>query len=547
MAKINAMAEINATSEKLISEFADNYMEKVFYFCLKKTGDRLEAENLVQDIALNIIAALNKGTVPTNFPAWVWRIARNRYCAWADDKHKNAEFMIGTDIGDYEIDDKSEGALDKMIRHEQTALLRRELAFIRSEYRELIVAYYIENKSVRDIATSFSLSESAVKQRLYRIRNILKEGMNMAREFGPKSYKPENIWLNASGDLRSNLPWKATERKMQKNILLEAFNNPSSIEELAVALGISVPYMQEEADILIRSTLLKKVGDKYVTNFPILSSNVQRKIYNTLKSRSKERAMLIADIADDSVTKIRALGCVRNGKITDEELKWWIVCSVSHISSMASADFRTTPRENGERWGFVGYEESVLPLNDAGGLSNINCGDWEKFVLRHFVVQNYRIGEEVKLPYDKYDQALLLKDIIKNERNISSLNTAEAELWEKIDGVYAHADENGNIIPDILIFEGGGYCGDVPSLAVQIYSAHPDYEKLLEIDKNMHHAIVEILKQEGSPVIAEQLDFVASMADRIEGMSFAEITNTGKLTVPDDPEHCKAVIDLWIS
>ena len=50
------MAEINAMSEKLISDFADNYMEKVFYFCLKKTGDRLEAKDLVQDIALNIIA-----------------------------------------------------------------------------------------------------------------------------------------------------------------------------------------------------------------------------------------------------------------------------------------------------------------------------------------------------------------------------------------------------------------------------------------------------------------------------------------------------------
>lgn len=541
------MAEINAMSEKLISDFADKYMKKVYYFCLKKTGDRLEANDLVQDIALNIIAALNKGTIPTNFSAWIWRIARNRYSAWADSKHKNAEFIIGTDIGDYEIDDKSESALDKMIRHEQIALLRRELAFIRSEYRELIVAYYIENKSVRDIATSFSLSESAVKQRLHRTRNILKEGMNMAREFGPKSYKPENIWLNASGDLRSGLPWKATERKMQKNILLEVFNNPSSMEELAVALGISVPYMQEEVDILIRSTLLKKVGDKYVTNFPILSPDIQRKIFDTLKGRAKERAVLIANIADDSVTKIRALGCVWNGKITDEELKWWIACSVSHISSMASADFRVTPRENGERWGLVGYEESVLSLPDTGGLSNINCGDWEKVVLRHFVVHNYRIGEEVSPPYGMYDQALLLADIIRNKRNVSSLSTAEYDLWKKIDGLYAHADENGNIIPDILIFEGGGYCGDVPDLAVQIYSAHHDYERLLEIDKNMHLAIVEILKQERSPVIVEQLNFVASMADRIEGMSFAEIANTGKLTVPDDPEHCRAVIDLWIS
>ena len=541
------MEETNAMSEKLIAEFADNYMKKIFYFCLKRTGNRIEAEDLAQDIALNIIAALNKGTIITNFSAWVWRIARNRYSAWVDGKHKNTEFIIGIDVDNYEIDDEGERVLDNMIRYKQIGLLKRELAFIRSEYREIVVAYYIEDKSVRDIATLFSLSESAVKQRLYRARNMLKEGMNMTREFGPKSYKPENAWFNASGDLRSGLPWKATERKLQKNVLLEALNNPSTVEELAVALGISVPYMQEEVDILIRSTLLKKAGDKYVTNFPILSSDVQRKIYDTQKSLAKERAELIASITGDSVAKIRELGCIRNGKITDEELKWWIACSVSHISSMASADFRVTPRENGEKWGLVGYEESVLPLPDTGGLSNINCGDWEHVVLRHFVVHNYRIGEEVRPSYDMYNQALLLADIIRNNRNVSSLNVTEYELWKQVDGLYAHADENGMIIPDILIFEGGGYCGDVPDLAVQIYSAHPDYDKLMGIDRNMHLAIMEILRQEGSSVIAEQINFVASMADRIEGMSFADILDTGKLTVPDAPEHCKAVIDLWIS
>ena len=31
------MADIVKNSEKLIADFAENYMEKIFYFCLKKT------------------------------------------------------------------------------------------------------------------------------------------------------------------------------------------------------------------------------------------------------------------------------------------------------------------------------------------------------------------------------------------------------------------------------------------------------------------------------------------------------------------------------
>ena len=53
--------------ERLIKEFAESYMEKLFYFCLKKTGSHTEAEDLTQDIALQIITALNKGTIPTSF------------------------------------------------------------------------------------------------------------------------------------------------------------------------------------------------------------------------------------------------------------------------------------------------------------------------------------------------------------------------------------------------------------------------------------------------------------------------------------------------
>ena len=156
------MQNTNQIRDQLINEFTLNYMEKLFYFCLKKTGNNAEAEDLTQDISLQIITALNKGTIPTSFSAWIWRIARNRYSVWAKEKHSRNESVTGSDIGDYEIEDESENILEEMIHTEQMALLRRELAFIKSDYRNIVVAYYIENKSVRDIALSLSISISAV-------------------------------------------------------------------------------------------------------------------------------------------------------------------------------------------------------------------------------------------------------------------------------------------------------------------------------------------------------------------------------------------------
>ena len=177
------MTEPNDIRSYLTKDFAENYMEKLFYFCLKKTGNNAEAENLTQDIALNVISELNKGTIPENFSAWIWKIARNRYSAWAEKRHRQNEILLSTDISDYEIETDDEDPLGKVILGEQISFLRRELAFIKRDYREIIVSYYIENRSIADISAKLSLSQEAVKKRLQRARKILKEGMEMSREF----------------------------------------------------------------------------------------------------------------------------------------------------------------------------------------------------------------------------------------------------------------------------------------------------------------------------------------------------------------------------
>ena len=291
------MQETNKMRDQLINEFAENYMEKLFYFCLKKTGSYIEAEDLTQDVALQIITALNKGTIPTSFSAWIWQIARNRYSVWAKEKHKQNESVTGSDIGDYEIEDESENILDEMIHTEQMALLRRELAFIKSDYRNIVVAYYIENKSVRDIALSLSISIIAVQQRLHRARIILKEGMNMAREFGKLSYNPENIaFINNGLHGANHEPWNYISRSLCKNILLAAYRTPSTAEELAMEVGVALPYMEEELRGLVDATLMKKNGNKYETNFFIVSADAQEKINVHLRAITPEltRAVISA-------------------------------------------------------------------------------------------------------------------------------------------------------------------------------------------------------------------------------------------------------------
>lgn len=531
------MAEAIFKSDSFVNELTKNYMDKLFYFCLKKTGDSFEAENLTSDILLNIVSSLERGDKPNCFSAWVWQIARNRYSVWAKRKHNRNEWLTGNDINDYEIADNNAKPEDKLMQSENMYLLRRELAFISSEYRNIIVAYYIEDRKISDIAISLNLPEGTVKTKLFRARKVLKEGMDMAKEFGVRSYKPEDVRFVASGNQPSGLPWKAVQRKIPKNILLEADNNPSTIEELALALGTAVPYMEEEVEILERATLLKKIGNKYITNFFISSKECQLEVYNAQRKRSKERSEIIDKIVTDSLESIRKLGIVPN-HISDTDLKWWaIIYAVEfYISNVQQYDFcHPEKRDNGETWGFIGFENLDLPESCFIGK---NGSGSKKCNFLAYKISDYglwdRVGEM------DYIQAAFFGDVIKNNRNASSFTETELDVWKGINGRFAHLDDDGNIIPDILVIEKSKL-----QEYVKILMAHPLCEKIIALLSEAYDETVKILKKSGNAILEKQFSYCAAMQiSPIIMMTVHDEVAAGRLIVPENPN--KSTIAMWL-
>lgn len=391
--------------EQRIAEFTANYMEKLFYFCLRKTGNETEAEDLTQDIALNIIVALNKGTVPVNFSAWVWQIARNRYSSWADAKHRRNESVAGSDIGDCTIEDRSEPVLDKMVHREQLALLRRELAFIKSEYRTIVVAYYIENNSIHTIASALSLSVTAVQQRLHRARILLKEGMYMAREFGKLSYSPENISFICNGLFGSaGEPWNYLRRSLCKNILLAAYRTPAPAKELAMELGVALPYMEDELNDLVSATLMKKNGNRYETNFFIVSAEAQKKITDHLQGIVSELTKAVIDSLEYEVAW-KNENCPQWHEVYQpyEDMKWaLLMCQTDFVSfdtlNAFNENRKVLPKASLGTWG-----HSIRPNNGEWDILGMETfyGEHPAFVGLHGCIAS---EEERNLPNIDFQQ-----------------------------------------------------------------------------------------------------------------------------------------------
>lgn len=515
----------------LAEQYAEEYLSKVFYFCLKKTSDPQEAEELSSEISVHILHQLEKGVAPQHFSAWVWKIARNRYSGWAVKKRKNAAAGGGVALSP-PVDVES-----TLIRGEELALLRRELAFTTADYRNLLIAYYLDDLSVREIAARTGLTAGNVKTRLFRARTLLKEGMAMAREFGARSYKPEEVHFAASGNQPSGLPWKAVERKIPKNILLETSGNPSTLEELSMALGIALPYMEEEVRLLCDATLLRKNGDKYITNFMILSRECQLDIYHLQRKDGKKRSALADRIAQDSLDAIRKLD-IAGAQIGDDDLKWWVILHLlDHGVTRLTTEgiYNPKQRENGETWGFIGYEtgwEAPEPIrmghNGNGGSATFwaykigNYGLWD------------RAGEM------DYSSVQLLAELISDHRTVDTLSELEQEIWKKIDGRFAHADQAGHIVPDILVLKP-----DATGQVDHILEQHPLFPELIRLIQNAYDGTAEILKRNSPREIHSELSYCTAMEIlSLRMMTVNDEVEAGKLKVPAKPE--KSTLAMYL-
>lgn len=63
--------------------------------------------------------------------------------------------------------------------------------------------------------------------------------------------------------------------ELTQEILLEAYDNPSTAGELSLALGIAMPYMEDEIRLLLEAELLRCENGRYKTNMNILSKKAQ--------------------------------------------------------------------------------------------------------------------------------------------------------------------------------------------------------------------------------------------------------------------------------
>lgn len=184
------LERLRMRDEAAFNELVRRHEGRVFRLLVRMLGDRAEAEDLAQEVFITVFKSIETFRGDSELGTWIYRIAANHSknrVKYLGRRARSAQRTFD------EIDPAHAGgealAAEKIARpdelaqgHEVEGMLKRALAALDPEQREVLVLRDLENLTYEEIQTITGLAEGTVKSRLHRARLSLGERMRTMRE-----------------------------------------------------------------------------------------------------------------------------------------------------------------------------------------------------------------------------------------------------------------------------------------------------------------------------------------------------------------------------
>lgn len=155
------------------------YQRLICSLAYSSLGSLNESEDLAQEVFVEAWKKLRDLREPEKLKSWLCGILRFKI---SHHWRKNARQPMGHahELPEEDVlESDAESVETSAMKEEEKALLWRSLETVPETYRDTLILYYREHKSLEHVASELDLSEDTVKQRLSRGRKLLqKEMMN---------------------------------------------------------------------------------------------------------------------------------------------------------------------------------------------------------------------------------------------------------------------------------------------------------------------------------------------------------------------------------
>lgn len=176
--------DVLAGRKQRYAEIVTRYQQPVFNLMLRSTRDESDAADLTQEVFYKAFKKLASYRPEFSLFSWLYTLAINVANDWGRSQsraHKKLQSLKDDDLATINTTHHNK----ELENREQERMLTAALDQLQNETREILILRYRHEQPIRDVASAFGMTESAVKMRVKRgleqLQKILNEANDHAR------------------------------------------------------------------------------------------------------------------------------------------------------------------------------------------------------------------------------------------------------------------------------------------------------------------------------------------------------------------------------
>ena len=174
-----------AGDQRAFSILVRRYQKPLHALVWRKIGDFHIAEEITQDIFLNVYKKLQTLKNPNRFAGWLYVIATRRCIAWLKKKRipmKSLDTMPSDELEELAYAQYHAEQQEEVVSEKHREVVKRLLQKLPESERTVVTLYYLGDMTCEDISKFLGVSPNTVKSRLHRARKRLKKEEHIVRE-----------------------------------------------------------------------------------------------------------------------------------------------------------------------------------------------------------------------------------------------------------------------------------------------------------------------------------------------------------------------------
>jgi RNA polymerase sigma-70 factor (ECF subfamily) len=164
-----------------IDEIVEKFSSLIYKICYNMLNSPEDAEDVTQEVFINLYKNLNRylDLNENEMKNLVCKIALNKCRDIIKSKSYKLDKITDYDeesIEKYEVENKID---EHIFKKERKLYVNKMINELKEPYKSVLIEYYINEKSLDELAQDTNKSKGTLKMQIHRAKEILKEKMNV--------------------------------------------------------------------------------------------------------------------------------------------------------------------------------------------------------------------------------------------------------------------------------------------------------------------------------------------------------------------------------